>query len=64
MQVGEVAAATAGDENFLSGAIGVVDQDDPATATAGLDGAHEARGACSDDDNIYLLRVHAFLSVL
>ena len=43
--VGEVAAAAAGDEDLLAGAVGVVEHEHAAAAAAGFDGAHEAGGA-------------------
>src|ERR1700674_3823027 len=45
MEVGEIAAASAGDKDFLPRAIGAFqDRDSPATF-AGLDGAHQPRGS-------------------
>ncbi len=42
MQVGEVAAAAAGDQDFLADAIGVFEHGDAASAFAGGNGAHQA----------------------
>ena len=56
MNVGEVAATTAGDEDFLADAVGVLEHSDAAAAFAGLNGAHEARGACAEDDCVEFLR--------
>ena len=50
VEVGEVAAASAGDEDFFAGAVGVVDKEDAAPAASSLEGAHEAGGTCSEDD--------------
>ena len=40
-EVGEVAAAAAGDEDLAAGALAVVEEQDAATAAAGLDGPHQ-----------------------
>jgi hypothetical protein len=45
MDVGEVAAAAAGDENFLAQAIGAFEYRDATSASTSLDGAHQAGGA-------------------
>ena len=50
MEVGEVAAAAAGDENFFAETVGVVEDGDAASALAGLDGAHEARSAAAENE--------------
>jgi hypothetical protein len=47
MNVREIAATTAGDENFLPNAVGVFDDGHAAAAFARLDGAKEACGACA-----------------
>jgi hypothetical protein len=47
MNVREIAAAAAGDENFLPNAVGVFDDGHAAAAFARLDGAKEACGACA-----------------
>ena len=52
VDVGEVAAASAGDEDFLAGAFGVVEEEDAAAAAAGFDGAHEAGGAGAEDEDV------------
>jgi len=52
MEVGEVAAAASGDEDFLAGFFGVLDEQDAAVAAAGFDGAHQAGGSCSEDDGV------------
>jgi len=46
--VGEVAAASAGDEDFLADAVGVFEDCDAAAALGGFDGAEEAGGAGAD----------------
>ncbi len=40
MNVGEVAASSAGDEDFFADAVGVIEKGDAASALAGFDGAH------------------------
>ncbi len=52
MQVGEVAATAAGDQDFLTDAVGVVEQQDAAAATAGVHGTEEARGAGAHDQDV------------
>jgi hypothetical protein len=52
MEVGEVAAASAGDEDLFAGAIRVVEQGDAAAAFGGFDGAEEAGCAGSEDDGV------------
>ncbi len=52
MQVGEVAAASAGDEDLLADAVGVFEQGDAASAVAGGEGAHQTGGAGAEDDRV------------
>ena len=54
--VGEVAAAAAGDEDFFAGAVGVVEEEDAAASFAGFDGCHQAGGACAED---HYVKLHA-----
>ena len=49
VEVGEVAAASAGDENFFAGFFGVVDEEGAAATAAGFDGAHKACGSGTED---------------
>ena len=49
VEVGEVAASAAGDEDFLAEAVGVFEDGDAASALAGFDGAHEAGGSATED---------------
>ena len=56
VEIGEVAAASSGDKDFLSGFIGVIEQKHPPVAAAGLDSAEESGGACSEDDDVEGLR--------
>ena len=52
VEVGEVAAPAARDQDFLAGLAGMVDQQDAAAALAGLGGAHQPRRAGAEDDRI------------
>ena len=44
VQVGEIAAASSGDENFLADAVGMFEDSDAAAAVGGFDGGEEAGG--------------------
>jgi hypothetical protein len=52
VEVGEVAAASAGDEDFFAGAVCVVEDEGAAIAPASFDGGHEAGGACAEDEDV------------
>jgi hypothetical protein len=52
VEVGEVAAASAGDEDLLAGLFGVVEEEDAAIAATGLDGAQETSSAGTEDDDV------------
>ena len=52
MQIREVAAPPAGDQNLLAKPIRVIQQRNPAPPLAGFDGAHEPRGAAANDKYI------------
>jgi len=52
MQIGEIAASTAGDENFLSQAVGAFEHGHATAALAGFDGAHQACCASAEDECI------------
>lgn len=52
MEVGEVGAAAAGDEDLCAGTVGVVEDEGAASAFGGFDGGHEAGGSCSEDDDV------------
>jgi len=56
MNVGEVAVASAGNEDFLTDAVGVLEDGDAAAALARLDGAQQARSAAADYQNVEFLR--------
>ena len=55
VQVGEVAAASSGDEDFFAGLFGVVDEEDAAVVAAGFDSAEESGCARSEDDYVELV---------
>src|ERR1700692_2451055 len=50
VKVGEVAASTAGDEDFFAEAIGALEDGDAAAALAGPDSAHQAGRAATEDE--------------
>lgn len=52
VNVGKVAAASAGDENLFACAVGEVEDEDTAVAAAGFDGGHEACGTGAEDEYI------------
>ncbi len=52
MQVGEIAAAAAGDEDLLANAIGMFEHRHAPSALAGFDGAHQPRGSGAEHDDI------------
>jgi len=52
VEVGEVGAASAGDEDFFAGTVGVVEDEGAAAALAGFDGGHEAGGSGTEDDYV------------
>jgi hypothetical protein len=52
MQVSEIAAAAAGDQNLLADSIGTFQNQHAPPALAGLNGAHQARRASSENEHI------------
>ena len=52
MQIGEIAAATSGNENLLSNALGMLQHRDAPSAFGGFDGAHQPRGAGAENYDI------------
>src|SRR5690606_11776002 len=52
VQIGEVAAAAARDEDLAAGRLGTLDDEDPASALAGLRGAHQPGGAGAENDDV------------
>ena len=55
VEVGEVAAPTARDEDFLARLVGVIDQQDALATLASHQRRHETRRAGTQDDDINLL---------
>ena len=49
MQIGEIAASAAGDQDLLAQPVGVFEYGDAAAALAGLDGAHQASRAAAEN---------------
>jgi len=52
VEICEVAAASAGDEDFFADFFGAFEEDYAAAAFAGFDGAHEAGGAAAQNDHV------------
>ena len=52
VEVGEVAAAAAGDEDLFADAIGMIEKEDAAAALACLDGSHKPCRACAEYEKI------------
>ncbi len=52
VQIGEVAAPAAGDQDLLADPVGMVKQKNPASAAARMDGAEKTCGAGAHDDHI------------
>src|SRR6185312_12945102 len=59
MNVGEVASSPAGDQDLLSHAIGMVEQDYAPPSAPGLDGAHQPRRPAAQHHHIHLLHTHS-----
>ena len=57
MEIGEVAAAAAGDEDFFADAVGVIEHEDAAATLAGSDGSHEPRCSRAEYEDIESLFV-------
>jgi hypothetical protein len=52
MEVGEIAAASAGNQDFLSDLIGAFEHSDTASAFAGLDGAEQPGGPGAKNQSV------------
>ena len=52
MNVGEIAAATSGDQDFFADLGGAFEDGDSSAALSGFDGAEEAGGSCAEDDDV------------
>ncbi len=60
VQVGEVAAASAGDQDLLARPLRALQHRDTASAAARFDRGHQARGAGAEDEDIEILPSHDF----
>jgi len=58
MEVGEVAAASAGDEDLFAGTLCALEYSDAARAAAGFDRGHEACGSGAEDEDIETVVIH------
>src|SRR5260370_10277833 len=56
MNVGEITAPAAGDQDFLADAIGTLTHRDTPPAFAGLDRAEKARGAATEKERVKFAR--------
>ena len=55
MDVGEIAAASAGDQDFLADALGTFEHRDSAPTFAGFDGAEQTGGPCAEYQSVKLV---------
>jgi hypothetical protein len=62
MEVSEIAAASAGDQDFLSDAVGALQYGDTAPAFAGLYGAEQTCGPCAKNQSVKLVDQGKFSS--
>lgn len=61
VQIGEVTAPAAGDQNLFTDALRALENQNPPPARASLGGAHQASSACSENDDVvfcFALLVH------
>jgi hypothetical protein len=56
VEMGEVAAATAGDEDLFADAVCVLKHKYAPTAVTGMDGAEKSSCTCAEDNDIVMLR--------
>ena len=52
VNVREVAAASAGDSDFLTGGFVTFEDQNRASSLSGLDGAHQTGSSCADNHNV------------
>ena len=64
MEIGEIAAASTGDEDFLADFFGVLEKQNSPAAFTGFNGAEEARGAGADNDCVEIGQNVASLRML
>jgi hypothetical protein len=62
VQVGEIAAATAGDEDFFAGALRAFEEGDAFAALPCFGGAEEAGGAGAEDDGVVVVFPSVFFA--
>ncbi len=62
VQVGEIAAAAAGDQDFLADSIGAFEHQNTPAALAGFNGTHQAGRAGSENDDV-VFPIHAGMSL-
>ena len=62
VQVGEITAAAAGDQNLLADSIRAFEQQDPPAPFPAFEGTHQAGRAGSENDDIVFL-IHAITSL-
>src|SRR5271157_2278026 len=55
VQVGEIAAAAAGDKDLLPDSIGALEQETATAALPGFDGTHQTGSARSENDDVVFL---------
>jgi hypothetical protein len=55
VEVGEVAAASAGDEDFLAETVGMLEDGDAASALAGFNGTHQACRAAAENHCVEMM---------
>ena len=58
MNIGEVAASAAGDEDFLSWLFRALEYSDTASALAGFDSTHQSGSSCSQDQDVVFVQSH------
>ena len=58
MKIGEIAAPTARDQNFLSETVRAFQYGDAASAFSGFDGAHQPGSACSQNQGVIFVGGH------
>jgi hypothetical protein len=55
VEIREIAASTAGDQDFFAAALGPFEDGYALAALAGFDGTHQARGTAADDDCVEIV---------
>jgi hypothetical protein len=58
VEVGEVRAAAARDEDLSAGSVSALEHRYAAAAPTGFNGGHEARGASAEDENVETVWMH------